>query len=344
MADEPAHWYAKQGPLAWALAPAGWAYGAVSARRMGQKPKYESRLPVLCIGNFTAGGAGKTPTALQLGATAKAMDLKPGFLSRGYGGASGSKPTLVDARQHNVRDVGDEALLLAGAGPTVVCSDRVAGAQALEETNVDMIIMDDGFQNPALAKDFSLVVLDAARAIGNGFVHPAGPMRAPLKPQLARADALLLIGQSLASAQVVRVAAKMAKPVMEAKLQVPNAARWRGVKVLSFSGIGSPDKFAHSLASVGANVVERRDFPDHHAYSLADCEELLRRASEMNAALVTTAKDKVRLLRMGERHTQLHENCHALGIEMAFDNPKRAIGIIQKTIDAGRARRLKTAV
>lgn len=341
MADEPSHWYAKPGPLAWALLPFALLYGAIAQRRMEATARYFSPLPVLCIGNFTAGGAGKTPTALELARIAVSMKLKPGYLTRGYGGAVKSTPVQVDLAKHNSKDVGDEPLLLATRAPTIVCADRVAGAKALEALGVDLIIMDDGFQNAALHKDYSLAVLDATRAVGNGYVHPAGPLRAPLKAQLSRADALLLVGTSPASANVVRVAARMAKPVLAAFIQTPFPARWKGIKVLAFSGIGAPEKFYKSLQNVGARILESRSFPDHHVYSAADCDELLSRAAELNASLVTTTKDKARLVRMGEAQTTLHDACEALNVEMMFENPKRAVALINETLKRARERRIE---
>jgi tetraacyldisaccharide 4'-kinase len=306
---------------------------------MEAEPSYTSALPVLCIGNLTAGGAGKTPTAMEFARVAKAMKLKPGFLTRGYGSAVRRGPLKVNFRSHNSHDVGDEALLLAARAPTVVCADRVAGVKMLEEMGVDLVIMDDGFQNPALYKDFSLVVVDAGRAIGNGFVHPAGPLRAPLKTQLARADALLLVGTSTATAKVVRVAAKMAKPVIAAMIQVSKPGRWKDAKVYAYCGIGAPNKFYHSLEAVGAQVLETRSFPDHHVYSPTDCEELLQRAEELDALLVTTTKDKARLVRRGDKQTALHTASQALEIQMRLENPKRAGAIIEEVLERARVRR-----
>ncbi len=333
ISDTPSFWYEKPGLAAWAMAPAALAYGAVSGHRMAARPSYAAQVPVICIGNFIAGGAGKTPTAIALARIARARGLVPGFLSRGYGGtASGAH--RVDADRDTARTVGDEALLLAAHGPCVVSSDRVAGAKALEAAGVSLIIMDDGFQNPSLHKDFTLVVVDSNRSIGNGFVHPAGPLRAPLKVQLARASAVLVVGKSQGGVAVVRHAARMAKPVMTGLLQVPNPARWRGVKVLAYCGIGDPDKFFRSLEAVEAVIVERRTFPDHHPYEPADCDALLEQAAGLNAALATTEKDKVRLAGAGERQRALHDQSFALPVELIFENPKRGETIIDDAFKA----------
>lgn len=333
MSEAPTFWYSRPGLASWALSPAALAYGAVTGRRMSAKAAYRACVPVICIGNFIAGGAGKTPTAIALAKVARAQGHEPGFLSRGYGGTV-SGAHRVDRHSDTARMVGDEALLLAAHGATVVSSDRVTGAKALELAGVSLIIMDDGFQNPFLHKDFTLAVVDSTRAIGNGFVHPAGPLRAPLRTQLARASAVLIVGKSQGSVAVVRQAARMAKPVITGLLQVPNPTRWSGVKVLAYCGIGDPDKFFRSLEAVGATIVNRSVFPDHHPYSAAECDALLQQAADLNAALATTEKDKVRLAGAGERHTQLHEQSFALPIEMAFENPRRAHGIIENAFEA----------
>ncbi len=333
ISDTPTFWYDSPGLAAWALSPAALAYGAVTGRRMVAKPTYAAIVPVICIGNFIAGGAGKTPTAIALAKVASAKGLKPGFLSRGYGGTV-SGPHRVDRQKDTARMVGDEAMLLSAHGPSVVSADRVAGAKALEAAGVSLIIMDDGFQNPSLHKDFTLAVVDSTRSIGNGFVHPAGPLRAPLRTQLAKTSAVLVIGKSDGGVAVVRQAARMAKPVMTGLLQVPNPARWRGVKVLAYCGIGDPDRFFRSLEAVEADIVEKRVFPDHHPYSAADCDTLLQQAGALNVALATTEKDKVRLVGVGEKHAALHEQSYALPVEIVFENPRRAEGIIENTFAA----------
>ena len=339
MSEAPTFWFKGKGLPALLLAPAAWVYGSVSGRRMVRPAAYVSRLPVICVGNLIAGGAGKTPTALALAELAQGLGYRPGFLSRGHGGSL-SKATRVDRDHHNARDTGDEPLLLAARAPTVVSADRVAGVRLLEETGVDLVIMDDGFQNPALQKDFSLVVVDSSRGIGNAMVHPAGPLRAPLKVQLQRASALLVIGDGKGASQVIRAAAKMAKPIVMANLTVPEPARWRGVKVLAYCGIGDPQKFYHSLHAVGAKVLEERSFGDHHVYSDSDCNELIERAGALNAALTTTAKDKARLARMGERQMALHEASHALPVRLAFENRAMAETVIRDAAKNAERRRL----
>ncbi len=191
--EAPFWWYRRTGALASALAPLGRLYGRLAEARAARVEPYRSRLPVICIGNFTAGGGGKTPTAIAVASLLAELGARPAFLTRGYGGSSAG-PILVKKGQ-SAEEVGDEPLLLAEAAPTVVSADRPAGAAAIEATEADIIVMDDGFQNPSLAKDLSLVVVDAAAGIGNGLIIPAGPLRAPLEAQLARADALVVIGE-----------------------------------------------------------------------------------------------------------------------------------------------------
>ncbi|MEL6784457.1 MAG: tetraacyldisaccharide 4'-kinase [Pseudomonadota bacterium] len=331
MSEAPPFWFRKAGAAAWLLSPLSLLYGQLTAKRMMTKPGSFSALPVLCIGNFIVGGAGKTPTAVALATIARDMGLRPGFLSRGYGG-SVTKPTLVDAKTHNARDVGDEPLLLALHGPTVVSTDRPAGARLLEEQDVDIILMDDGFQNPSLHKDYALAVVDAGRGLGNGFAMPAGPLRAALRPQLARASAILLIGQSEAGTEVVRKAAKMAKPVLTGGVKVRRPEEWAGARVLAFAGIADPTKFYRSLETIGAEIVARRSFHDHHPFSAQECQELLDQANKQELQLVTTAKDWARLVRMGDAQEKLRAASKPLHIDMVFENSRMAQVVLRDCI------------
>ncbi|MEM9676886.1 MAG: tetraacyldisaccharide 4'-kinase [Pseudomonadota bacterium] len=339
MSEAPPFWFQSPGLAAWALAPFGWVYSAVASKRMGSKPSYVSSLPVFCVGNLLAGGAGKTPTALAVAAIAKAMGHTPGFLSRGYGG-SVSKPTLVDLAVHNARDIGDEPLLLAQACPTVVSSDRPAGARLLETMGVDLIIMDDGFQNPSLYKDFSLVVVDARRGLGNAFTIPAGPMRASLRAQLPHASAILVIGASDKTALVVRQAARMAKPTLAAALKARHASVWKGVRALAFAGIADPEKFFETARALGVDVVEQKSFPDHGVYSTDDCNQLLQAADRGDLTLITTTKDAARLKGMGSAQDLLLKHSHIVQVEMQFETPKMVEGLIADTFRKARAHRL----
>ena len=280
--------------LASALSPLGAIYGRMAERKMAGVAPYRSRLPVICIGNFTAGGGGKTPTAIAVAKVLKEAGERPSFLTRGYGGKT-QGPVLV-AKGQSAAEVGDETLLLAAHAPTVVSADRAAGARLIEGTDATVIVMDDGFQNPQLAKDFSLIVVDAATGLGNGLVMPAGPLRAPLDKQMPRADALLLIGDGGKTAPLAKSFEAANKPVLKARMAPRGDARWLGVlPVIGFAGIANPKKFYATLSQNGARLTGTRSFPDHHPYTERQAERLLRWAREWNAMLVTTEKDWVRL-------------------------------------------------
>ena len=214
--ETPSWWYRKTGMVAAALSPLAALYGRVAASRMAKAEAYRSRLPVICIGNFTAGGGGKTPTAIAVATLLKAIGRKPAFLTRGYGGAA--KGLVQVSEGQSAAEVGDEPLLLAAVAPTIVSADRVAGAKAIEATDADVIVMDDGFQNPSLAKDLALIVVDAASGLGNGRVIPAGPLRAPLDVQIARADALAVIGEGKKADALIAAFEAAGKPVLRAKI------------------------------------------------------------------------------------------------------------------------------
>jgi tetraacyldisaccharide 4'-kinase len=296
----PSFWWRKAGLEAALLAPLGWAYGAVAARRM-TSPGERVDAPIVCIGNPTVGGAGKTPTALALAALLAGKCYRPAILTRGYGGALAG-PVRVDTTQHDAGDVGDEALLLARAFPTIVAQDRVSGARAALEEGANVIIMDDGFQNPALVKDLSILVVDAARGIGNGRAFPAGPLRAPLKPQLAAAQALLVIGD--ANEPVDRLAAQASGAglrVFHGRLRPDPAAVTDLAEqhVLAFAGIGDPEKFFRTLDHSGIAAPVRRGFPDHHRYTDAEATHLLEEAAREGLVLLTTEKDAMRLTTHG---------------------------------------------
>jgi tetraacyldisaccharide 4'-kinase len=292
---DPAFWWrAARWPVA-LLAPFAAAYGAVAARRLARSGR-RAGVPVICIGNPTLGGAGKTPLVLALADLLQAAGERPVLLSRGYGGRLAG-PLRVDPVEHSALDVGDEPLLLARAAPTIVARDRVKGAEAAVAAAASVIVMDDGFQNPSLRKDFSVLVVDARRGIGNGRVFPAGPLRAPLAAQLDRADALVLVGRSPAEPPIAGEARKRDVPVLHAMLQ-PDAgiaAKLRGSRVLAFAGIGDPEKFFLTLAQAGIAVAAARGFPDHHRYSAADATALCEDADRDGLFLLTTEKDLVRL-------------------------------------------------
>ena len=327
MRRAPAFWWRDRPSLqALALSPVAQLWGWRACRRLARAPAYWSAAPVICVGNYTVGGSGKTPTALAVGAIAEAEGLKPGYLIRGYGGSERG-PLLVNPAIHGPERVGDEALLLAKRGLTVVCGDRPAGARLLVKAGATIIIMDDGFQNPALGKDLSLIVVEAGTGIGNGRLGPAGPLRAPLEPQLARTGALVVAGSGDAARPLVRLAARAGRPVLEAKPVPADAAGWAGRRVLAFAGIGRPEKFFRSLEAAGVEVGAWRAFPDHHVYRDRDAAGLLAAAEEAGLALVTTEKD---LVRLGPRGAvgRLREAVREFPIRLQFDNPGAVRGLI----------------
>ena len=265
-------------------------YGSIAGSRMRQQGA-PAPVPVLCIGNLVAGGAGKTPAALALSARLAELGRSPVFLSRGYGGRLAG-PVRVNPDQHTPADVGDEPLLLARAGPAVVARDRPAGAALAAEIG-DVVVMDDGFQNPSLRKDLSFAVVDAATGVGNGFCLPAGPLRAPLAAQWPSVDALILVGEGEAGDQVGRLAERQRKPVLRAWLtpDAAVAAGLAGVRVFAFAGIGRPEKFFETLRRSGALVEQTRAYPDHRPYSAGEIARLLAEAGAAGLLPVTTEKD-----------------------------------------------------
>jgi tetraacyldisaccharide 4'-kinase len=285
----PDFWYQPRDTEAQLLSPLGWLYAAAGRVRQAVTVPIKASVPVICIGNLTVGGTGKTPVAIAVAERIKAMGLKPGFLTRGYG-AQVKGPMAVDPSLDRAEDVGDEPLLLAAHAMTVCSPDRPAGARLLASKRAQAVVMDDGFQNPTLAKDLSLVVVDAERGFGNGEVIPAGPLRERVADGLARAQGVILMGDG-------EVELPIALPVFRAKF-VPieeDAAAVRGQKVAAFAGIAMPDKFFATLANLGATLALARSFPDHHPYKDDELIELFNRAASAEAIPVTTEKDWVRL-------------------------------------------------
>ncbi|RCS24595.1 tetraacyldisaccharide 4'-kinase [Phyllobacterium salinisoli] len=341
MASEaPPFWWEKPDWRAFALSPLSALYGAVARRRLvrGTPPKVP--LPVLCIGNFTVGGAGKTPTAIAFAKAAQAKGLKPGIVSRGYGGGF-SGVHLVDPDHDTARHTGDEPLLLARHAPVAVSPDRVAAARLLIAEGCDFLIMDDGFQSARLHIDYALIVLDSSRGIGNGRIIPAGPLRAPLIDQLRKADALLKIGTGSGADKVIRQAARAAKPIHGARLVPSSKSAISGKRFLAFAGIGNPEKFFASLSEMGGAPVLTRSFPDHHPYTPDDITELMQTAAAADLNLVTTAKDHVRLATALGTPPQFLEKLGVIDVELAFDQPDIAGRIIDAAQERYRQRRIK---
>ncbi|HEY4942985.1 MAG TPA: tetraacyldisaccharide 4'-kinase [Rhizomicrobium sp.] len=270
------------------LTPFGWLYGASVQYRAGHSSTYRSVAKVVCVGNLTAGGTGKTPIAIAIAKALIGRGQRPVFLTRGYGGSV--RGTAFVGPDDRAAHVGDEPLLLAAVAPVIVSADRAAGARLAEEHGFDVIVMDDGHQNFSLAKDLSLVVVDAEAGFGNRRVLPAGPLREPVAQGLARADAVIVSGDG-----GQKLVAGFAKPVLRARLIQDGNIVAAGTRVVAFAGIGRPAKFFASLAALGAVIVESRAYGDHHVYTQSEMARLKSRARAENALLVTTEKDFVRL-------------------------------------------------
>jgi len=336
----PAFWWrSRPGVRSRLLAPLAAVVAGRAERRLGVRG-VAAPLPVICVGNPVVGGAGKTPTALALGETATAMGLLPVFLTRGYGGSLRG-PVLVNG-QHGAAEVGDEALLLAAVGPTVMARDRPAGARLAGESGADVLIMDDGFQNPSLVKTVSLLVVDGEVGVGNGRVMPAGPLRAPLAAQLARADAVVLIGRGAPGEVVAEVAAAHGVTVHRASLMPDPAVAGRlvGRQVVAFAGIGRPEKFGHTLHDLGAIVEHLITFGDHYVLTEAEASRLITAAGNLD--LVTTAKDFARLAgRNAPAFSALRRRMTVLPVTLTFDDPLAAAELVAR---AHRARYAAAAI
>jgi len=282
------HFWTGGGPLSVLLAPLGWGWAAISAYQYAKVLPHKASVPVVCIGNLVAGGAGKTPVAISV------AELLEGahFLSRGYGGQA-EGPLLVDFHKHEYGEVGDEPLLLAQTAPCWVAKDRVAGAKAAAKHGARCLVMDDGFQNPSLFKDISLLVVDGHVGFGSGRCMPAGPLREPLGRGLARAQAVVILGED--RKHIARQIGNRL-PILHAHLEPEaEAASLNGEEVVAFAGIGRPDKFFQTLERLGAKVIEGYRFPDHHPYHPSEIAELILEAEKRSAALITTTKDFVRI-------------------------------------------------
>ena len=287
----PAFWSRPPGLRAAALSPLGAIYAAATARRVA-RPGRRVGVPVLCVGNLTAGGTGKTPTVIALAQRLAARGIAAHVVTRGHGGTLVG-PVRVDAGRHGADRTGDEALLLSAFAPTWVARDRAAGAEAAVAAGAQAILLDDGFQNPSLIKDVSIVVVDAAAGFGNGRVIPAGPLREPVAAGLARADLTLSIGPPAAQAALDL---PQPPPRLRGRL-VPlrTGMDWAGLPVFAFAGIGRPEKFFDTLRDLGADLRGTEALADHQPLTPALLRRLAQRAAQLSAQPVTTEKDAVRL-------------------------------------------------
>ncbi|MGV0818277.1 tetraacyldisaccharide 4'-kinase [Martelella sp. AMO21009] len=332
-----AFWWKRGHPLSLLLLPVSWIYAAVAGRRMRLAAGARAGVPVLCVGNFTVGGTGKTPVAEALARAAREAGKRPGFLLRGYGGKV-EGAVLVDPERHSFRDVGDEALMLSRLAPVAVSPARVDAAALLEQAGVDFIIMDDGLQSGRLKPDFAVAVVDAKRGFGNGRCLPAGPLRAPLAAQFPKVDAVLLNGAGGAEEEVRQFARSARRPI-EALHQQPtsDSGEFAGEEVLAYAGIGDPEKFFATLEALGARVRRTVALADHQPISEALARSLLADAGALLP--VTTAKDMARLQGDGgPAISALREKSRVVEITAVFENKAMPAGMVVATLDAFRRR------
>ena len=292
-----------RGVVSTILLPFSWVYGAIVQFRL-RKSGYKSKAKVICVGNVTAGGVGKTPVCMALAEKYISEGKKVCFVTRGYKGKL--KNIVVDLDKHSAIETGDEARLLANVATTIISPDRANGARVAEELGMDVIIMDDGFQNPSLCKDECVIVFDGKVGIGNGRVLPAGPLRETLKNGEKRATCAIIMGEDKTG-----LAEKISIPCYFGKV-VPEHLDVEGAKVLAFAGIGRPSKFYDTLCELGYDVVETRDFADHYSYTKADIDELIEKAKARGLLLITTEKDFVKL------DEEMKKDIHCLKIKAVW--------------------------
>lgn len=319
--QEPSWWYA-DGPT-WQmriLQPVASLYGYIANARFKAAVPERAARPVICVGNYTAGGTGKTPMALLLAGLVEHEGGAPWFLSRGYGGRLDGQER-VDPARHTAAEVGDEPLLLAARAPTVISRDRRLGAEfiARQAPENAVIIMDDGLQNPGIAKDLAIAIVDAGRGFGNGAVIPAGPLRAPLEAQLARTDVIVVNGATGTAARehLARMHVPERIRILSAAPGPRDASEWlNGLPVIAFAGIANPNRFFSMIERLGAKIIERREFADHQTLSYADAADIIAHADKTGATIVTTEKDHVRLAGLDGTRIDLRARAKTIAIEL----------------------------
>jgi len=325
MRAAPLFWGKPPGLVADLLSPIGATCDAAGRLRRAMSRSYRPPVPVVCVGNLVAGGAGKTPVALALADWLVERGVPAHVVTRGYGGRLRG-PVRVDPVRHDAIAVGDEALLLAARAPCWVARHRAAGVRAAVAAGAGAILLDDGFQNPAVAKTFGLIVVDDGYGFGNGRVIPAGPLRENLRRGLARADAVVLLAAEGDASGNERLQLDCGMPVLRAVLAPVGGERLTGSRLLAFAGIGRPEKFFATLRALGAVLVGARAFPDHHRFRVAELEGLRRDAERAGARLITTAKDIMRIQPVGRTGIEVLE------VEIRWADPAALAGLIRPVV------------